>query len=803
MPDFQWQTLEDEDPWQPPAPPPRPRRPKRSIWLIALAIGLVASVVGLLYWQIQRRADLVTQAIEDDVLASHTLYQQAVADQDTDLFNILISGEDDMWTMMQQRMLATGELNGYSPFELDAVDTSAEASVTLSPDLSSAELVQPRVLRLGREEPFTLNQTLIFKPGRVRWLVAAPEAEFWGDWQETQIGSLTATYPARDAELMARMLPDLHAEVMRACTELADIACPNDLRLIVRFDKAPESLVMADDPTLPLIASASLPLTLPAPSLIGTPTDDRGYDALVRGYAGPIVAAAIAASSEWECCEQGLFFRALLDRQLADLGLRDLPMDSAEIRRLFDEEIPDITALETYWRDSPQPPNTLAAIQVAALIDYLLMHQPAVSPAAMQQELASARLYYTWLQNYTQQDDDSLQRNWLRHVADMVNDNDAIAAPDQALALTCAGGTTFPFPFRAYRYEPLTQWLTPLPSVGGEAVTTTFLTALPDDSGLFIQEQDLKTNTLNNWIVKDGLSIDVNGPPTANRLVIGANVSEGKLQLLEIDNSPSRRVWEFVDLDSCGPDGCETRLNPSPFMWAPDGSRTLTQNALPWIGGPTGNPASTLGDGYAPYWWDSQRAGYMRTRFDGNDTLVMVPLSTNTTYAVTELVTQEELQQALPADLKPEMLVEMVMRAPNHNVLFLLATSYIEEIDAVASRLFRYDVDSDEVEFVYAVAQPPSAVTPLTFSATGDWLTLKTNDPRSTAATLTLVAVDGSQPPRSFHSEMTLTSHDWSLADDWLLRAEGAFFELLNPTTGESRIDVHGFNRCDSAVWVN
>ena len=89
----------------------------------------------------------------------------------------------------------------------------------------------------------------------------------------TQAGEqLTLVYPKRDAAVAARLGVDLDALLDQMCAELEDLNCGSGLRVHLRLDTEPDSLLESNE--IETILTSGLRLNLPAPTLIGTPTDE-------------------------------------------------------------------------------------------------------------------------------------------------------------------------------------------------------------------------------------------------------------------------------------------------------------------------------------------------------------------------------------------------------------------------------------------------------------------------------------------------------------------------------------------------
>jgi hypothetical protein len=127
--------------------------------------------------------------------------------------------------------------------------------------------------------------------------------------------------------------------------------------------------------------------------------DDAGRRALSRVYAARVVAAAAANTSGWQCCDDALFYGALLDAQLYRLGLRAWPVGAAEYARLA-REPERVRAVEGLWRrDAATDDERLLAY---TLVDFLVARS--TTPIVIMQRLLlddTELPYWAWITRVT------------------------------------------------------------------------------------------------------------------------------------------------------------------------------------------------------------------------------------------------------------------------------------------------------------------------------------------------------------------------------------------------------------------
>jgi hypothetical protein len=415
--DFEWHTEDDERQWSETLPEPGENgRPTWRRWLIFI---LLVAAIGLSsYYALGRRVGETQAVITDDVLASHELVQTAVNQADVELLTLLLSGRDNRWLAAQRELLAARLLFDHRPLGLQRQPGAAPTpEVSLKPNLTEAEVMtdQPFTIQVGNgvTETVILRQTTVYRLGQdQRWLLAPADYNFWGDWRTRDGRYLTLTYPARDAEVAERLARYLEAKQAEICAHDPFLRCPEGRILHITLATDPTSLVQLADPIVMLAGSQHL--SLPAPSLVGTPQDEAAYRALFRGYA----AYLLPTLNGLRCCRGALFYQALWAKQLSRHALRPWPLAPTDYNRIYDDPV-QLADLDRLWSEPPQQEFTLDEYwAVYALVDFLLQLAPTESPARMQQMLASAPDLFTWMQRISgnQLSRPALEQAWLNYV---------------------------------------------------------------------------------------------------------------------------------------------------------------------------------------------------------------------------------------------------------------------------------------------------------------------------------------------------------------------------------------------------
>lgn len=325
---FDWKTDDDEG-WNEPAtavPAPPANRFSRLFKRLMAGWVVVVVLVGgfwLAYRQVDSQATAVTNTIEQAVLAADQLVIKTAVAGDQELLSTLISARRPDWADQQSRLLARNLLFDRAPLGLwlesnglPSVgwedNTNGQESVglrvTLSPDLQQAELVSPlpyvTVDAAGELQEITLQRTAVYHKQQDAWLLTEPGDEFWGEYVQIARPFLNLTTPERDAQIAERLADDLSDLLAKLCAETgaqagaqAGADCPPGFTLQVRLFHAPDSLFSLYSPfrlsTVYLDGQQTTLLSLPAPTLVGLPVDEAGYQVMYRGYAAQMALAVL------------------------------------------------------------------------------------------------------------------------------------------------------------------------------------------------------------------------------------------------------------------------------------------------------------------------------------------------------------------------------------------------------------------------------------------------------------------------------------------------------------------------------
>ncbi|MEJ2750713.1 MAG: hypothetical protein P8183_22820, partial [Anaerolineae bacterium] len=179
-PFFRWHT-EDESDWEE-EPPAAGKSPvKRWVFLL---LGLLIASAGLIYWRQMRQVAQEEQRIQDDVLAAFHTWQQAVINDDFDLFVRLISPQSADWQNGQRQLFWQNLLLDRQQLGLTSLTAPENVAIDLGDDWQTAELTYEQLFTAVSPTPPTnairLQQTQLYQRDDSRWRQAPPDAAFWG-----------------------------------------------------------------------------------------------------------------------------------------------------------------------------------------------------------------------------------------------------------------------------------------------------------------------------------------------------------------------------------------------------------------------------------------------------------------------------------------------------------------------------------------------------------------------------------------------------------------------------------------------
>lgn len=843
---FQWYTEEDGADWEqidtqrPETPPEKPRR-----WLFpvisVLLVGLVAMVV---LRQMNQRLAETTKRVTEDVLAVDELVRTAAADRDGELLVTLLSGLDPQWTDTQSKLLEVGWLfeQAGTPFGLQGIPNAvSDVEVELSSDFNEAVVSgqQPFTVQLGEQltETVVLEQAAVYREGRRNWLLAPPSDEFWGDWATTAGERVTVVYRQRDEEFAIRLGVDLERTLLEMCELLGDEDC--QVSAYVRLDPDPESLLVLNDPLEALISGQRL--NLPTPTLIGTPVDEAGYQALYRGYAALVVQAVMTEYLAWECCTKIVFYRPLVDKALEALDLRVYPLRPADFSTVLNVIMtrptpPDSDGLQDLWSLS-DPEDISEVIQTLgyAFVQYLLEEEEGDIRLALRSLVETGAAQGTggiahWIRTVT--DELYEPETWSGYVAQQVREYQAAMEsprplPEQDLLLYCLDVTeqdlelALQSPAALYHYNPSNgQFAEVLTLSAGFGLVT----ALPRYEGVIITSLDFTTEMIVTQLLRPGREpVLVEDEEQAIAWIaygFPADPQQEQLMIFGFSMEEGEEYYGLVDVTECtGPAPCQPVLLPGQVTWSPDGSRLLTatpernilmsdRDELSW---------TAVADGTNPFWLDNETYGYVDWSSRGGT--IRIVLAGREDEATT-LLSGEVLASIVPDSQQRFDLIHAILPHPTRpERLFILAGDRfgggpysLLQVSRPAEQDWAESLDSDTIEVTYIDNQflaPFEFYNP--FSPDGRWLMQATPWREGRAPELLLLNLDSGEavPVGGINDGMGLASLGvWSADSSWLFLGGLPYGRLVAPADDGTVFSQYIFLEdddlyCFSGVWIN
>ncbi len=855
MSNFNWQT-EDDVSWDDLEPVTETAVPRRHPWITyALIVVGVITAVALIYRQVNQRIEAATANATSDILASHNLVQQASINQDVELFNNLLSGRDPDWVDAQSELLQQGNLFDRSAFDLiwlSSPDTAASQAdvesgaigIEINPELNAAEMtfLQDYAVAVGNgvTETVQLRQTAVYRQGTQRWLYAPPDAEFWGAFETVTGSMLSLAYPARDAELALRLSFDLDAKLAEMCRSLADLNCPDGFRLSLRLDNDPQSFLDAAQSGYAL--GNGLMLTLPTPTLVGLPVDEAGYQALYRGYAIQLVGTAVAELTGYECCDHLAYFQALLDYQLDELGLRPLALDRVDYERVVRENIA-FENLDDGWRSPDNLSSREDGWLVITAVDFIRRQLPNDSIASLQREMNRNPLFTNWLGAITAESTEfnrySLDSRWQSFAFEQYQarqEPPPIPLPAQDIYLLCSPNQEVEVT-RLYQYQLASSDLIqhPLDSL------VMSLNPLPNDEAFLLLQTD-NDELLHTSLWQDGSErfLFDNGTITFGQF----DPTGQYLQVYGINELVINRV----DWSACVAGDCTLEPLAGYPVWSPQGTdfimlpaESLGQepfgvNGRTILFDPTytptewkfqrgnGQPPTTslealtdAGIGYAPFWLDETRFGYIRQIPLSSDSrrheMVIVDMTDMADSLLAEnimpqpVLTERDLLLTLPGEENPDSLImRYVVGHPQQpNLLFITAVGEDRQI-----YIFSKNMTTGALEFHLQTGINDTHS--LGFSPDGRYLVMNGSEdgqqlfgnPRSDVYVYDLDTDQIQMFAGTNLGFAPANTYDWSADGQWLVIAqENQTMALAAPAYDYLQFIPHNLGICSSVVWVN
>ena len=788
MPTFDWRTDVRELDEAPFVVFEAERRPSR--WRIGLEIIVAFGLVAFFtYQQVNRWLERVAANVRESPRAAFVVWQTAVMAQDQELFNDLIWQNKQDWLAAQQTLFAQNLIFDRPMLGLKAVGEPVLTAVDLAPNLTSARVTFAQDYQSPNYPVTQLQQTATFQLHNDRWLLSPPDGRFWGSWHIDEKDYATLVYTERDAVIGGRLAMDLDQLVAQSCEQLA---CPDGFRLWIPLRTDPESLIELTDWQTMVQSGRNIPL--PSPTLVGVPPDEAGYQALLRGYGRWVVAAVFTRHLPWRCCQHKLFYQALLEEQLEEMGLGEGGLTTADYDTMLTYHF-DIAQLSEWWQDNDD--NAVARWQIEAFMDFLVAKSAVPTPQLLAQ-LMTADTFRQWAEWAVAPEpllEIELRNEWLQFAYEktsMRGRERPLLPRNQLLCVSREG---------LYRYDLVTATWTREMSLPEKAI----MLISPYEAGTILYEQVNDVTAGQSWTIipqsDETKVIDFDVPLFPVYL---ADNAPGGTSLVANALGQSGAPLVLLDLANCTTYNCKTIQLPSVPVWSPDGRHTLlTLAAAPppfyiLLGNELGYVARDVGEGILPFWLDDHTFGYWHHGLP--TAVVLADIADPTT--IQPILTAADLRAALPlADSYAVRQIHANPIAPRW--LFIEAVPP----DLQSQIIFAFDRETGEVSARLQI-EARERFMAFQFSPDGRYFTLTTHathDPIGANWMMYLHHIDRNETekiavrPLPYAAEY---STQWSADGRWLLKADSGVLQLMVPDEDYFELVIYNGGRCTSSAWV-
>jgi Tol biopolymer transport system component len=366
---FDWQ-IEQEDrlPHWPSSDTPPPDRRRRWLWRgIAVFVLLVAAGSGAYLW-ISSRLKAVEKA-EAELRRIVELELTAIADGDAEIFRIRQDPSNLHWRDQQviryfspeaQFVPAPGLTPSSRPPEIEKVHFFGQTG-----RVELTHWFQPTNPPNGRtnqptNQPLPFHATWFFRQNEAgTWYHVAPPDDYWGipySWHGSRLD-------IRATEVEAEALDPIADELARLMARSCDwLGCPPDARYSLSFQDVSAPQTQGDR------------WVLPALYLAGLPDGEQANDAWARALELWLVETLARAQVGDDAVTQRIFYRQLVARLKAELGLAEAVSPDVELLT----EALQYGGAHPLWRlwqaeyDPDEPEETrLYEAEVAAVLDLI------------------------------------------------------------------------------------------------------------------------------------------------------------------------------------------------------------------------------------------------------------------------------------------------------------------------------------------------------------------------------------------------------------------------------------------------
>ncbi len=846
---FDWQTEEDGD-WDDfeslPSESTEKEPPGKRRWLgWLILLGLVSGAVVVAGWSINQRVQTATKRVEEEILASYAVVDQAVARQDGDLFRSVLSGKDDDWSNAMMQMVVNGEFSNRQSLDLTTLPVSETIAPTIvvSPDLQEAEVTTAVAYAIevgnGLTETVELEQTAVFRKGPNRWLLSPPTLSFWGDTRQIQGQFVNLFYPERDKEIAQDLLFSLDAKIGQLCAQLSDVDCPANYQVVVELATSPETFQHAGfrSSYLSLQAESDGHLILPTPTLVGLPVDQMSENALFRGYGQVVVRAILTELWGSLCCNAnaqtiavtGMLHSAVLDDALRQLGLKAWPGEAgtavplSEYGELYENGVPMLFAGINDWYESDVEAFEMPDKRIEILVEFLQQELELSRPEIIAgiNQFFTGQTFGGWLltefnSNLSANELANAWQGFVYNRTSIAQEVPPVPFPEQDIQLLCQIGDEERMAL--YRHDIVENSTTleqPLNRFADKMV------ALPNDDGLAVWENEGEESSTQMFLWVDGQKIEISWDAGENAPgPIPLHVELTNQTLILAPAQYEQMTYGLLDVFRCLDDDCQLDSLVGYPYWSPDqthmillsSSSYLPHEALAYgrlvLADSSGEEIRTFAFGSSPFWLDDQTFGFISDEDGSPRQLIVSGKVDEATRDYEVLLTAEALTAVL--DEGSQQTIDFVAPNPAQPNKLIIVTTVVEENER---NIFIYDLTTEEITFVQTIPVGSTGDYSYRFSPDGRYLllqqfTLAENGvPLMPYNALHLIDLEnGIHIEKKLISQITNPVYwisDFSQDGDWLLVSDYHMLYLRHLNTGYERLLFPGTGVCKTAVFVN
>lgn len=825
---FDWQTEEEVD-WEAPIEPkveePKERR-RRWPWALLVMVLLLFTAVFVIVRVVYQRVEVATTNVEDELLASVTVIHNAAADADIELFTTFLSGKDSGWAEDSEFLVGTGMYFDRQPFGLHWVDVDPQTAVistTLAPELKRAEVLSEYQYEFsvgdGVSDTISLQRTAVYRLGPNRWLLAPPEEEFWGEASTLKSRYFTLTYPARDDEIVQQLAADLEVELAGYCSLLGE-DCPEDFHLNIEFSTGLPFLVT--DVGYLGENEGELDVILAAPSLVGLPISQKGYDALYRGYAAQLFAPLIQTTYENNCCGH-LFVEALIPHLLLQMGVWRERNTAVDWNILANNHT-QLGHINGNWDGAGELLEPQDYELVNAALQFLI-EEVGIPPIELLQTLhqSTEETFFVFLITHFgdrySANDAIWEREWRQFVLEQAKRTvHADPLPEQDLLLLCQ--PDWAEKVALYRHNFATG-TTQLVQDFKYRFAEGAILGLPDDSGIAMVGRNEGGGAEGLFLLQDNVRYDVvwREDETHMPTFVPLQVSPARNYMLWEATSevlPDGLTYGVLDVDNClQSNQCVLNLSTSRPMWSAGDEQMIGLKVLPFSSptredllslrsGDGSELISALGFGALPFWIDEERFGFVQYNENGRSEVFVSNINSNEEPEL--LISANDLILTLP-DIGVPLTIEFVQLDPNDPHILLLIVGYIGDSEN-GRFLLTYNLETGELERRWTLDPERFGLRRVyNFSPSNEWLLthfaglLETERPAylfhhlQSGATITMPINEEA----TFFQFMT----DWSQDSEWFAYSQNGMIQLFAPDESSRHEIIADGLLCSNPVWTN